>query len=96
MGTLVGARMLPCCDRVCLCLQLLPAGCRVIRVMSNTPALVHRGASMYTCGNEVSIEDSTLVKAHFSSVGYCEEIDEDMMDAVTGLSGNGPAYVSNL
>ncbi|XP_050412666.1 pyrroline-5-carboxylate reductase 1, mitochondrial [Patella vulgata] len=70
----------------------LPVGTRVVRVMPNTPALVSAGASVLTKGTTASDTDSKLVKALLSSIGICEEGSESYLDAVTGLSGSGPAY----
>jgi pyrroline-5-carboxylate reductase len=72
--------------------ESLPPNTRVIRVMSNTPAIVREGASVYCMGTNAHPEDGALVKKLFSSVGSCEKIPETAIDAVTGLSGSGPAY----
>ncbi len=67
--------------------------CRIIRVMPNTPALVLQGASVL-CGNHnVSKDDLEKAEAIFNAVGKAIILDEIYMDAVTGLSGSGPAYV---
>lgn len=66
---------------------------RVIRVMPNTPCLVGEGASAYCCGQGVKAEDRRMASAILSAVGWAGEVDEKQMDAVTGLSGSGPAYV---
>lgn len=65
----------------------------IIRVMPNTPALVGEGASAFTCNSQVSEEMVNLVKSILESVGEVIEIDEKLLDAVTGLSGSGPAYI---
>lgn len=75
-------------------MQILPQGSRVIRVMPNTPALVQSGASVFVKGNTATEEDTTITKTLLQSIGTCEEVSEGMMDAVTALSGSGPAYVS--
>jgi len=72
--------------------KYLPSGTRVIRVMPNTPALVQAGASVLTTGTAARRGDPELVKTLLQSVGLCEEGGENLMDAVTGLSGSGPAY----
>jgi pyrroline-5-carboxylate reductase len=65
---------------------------RVIRVMPNTPALVQCGASALACGPGVSSDDAREVLSLFRSVGLAVELEEKMLDAVTGLSGSGPAF----
>lgn len=66
---------------------------RVVRVMPNTPALVGAGASAYCPGPGAGEEDAALVEEMLTAVGICERVEEKQMDAVTGLSGSGPAYV---
>jgi len=66
---------------------------RVIRVMPNTPCLVGEGASAYCCAGGVTSADRSLAKSMLSAVGWAGEVAEKQMDAVTGLSGSGPAYV---
>ena len=72
---------------------LLPAGARVIRVMPNTPALVGAGASGFALGKNATAEDGELTKKLLSAVGIAMQVKENLLDAVTGLSGSGPAYV---
>jgi pyrroline-5-carboxylate reductase len=73
--------------------RLNPA-CGCIRVMPNTPALVRCGATAIYAGNNVSRDDMALAAAIFECIGEVVVIhDEALMDAVTGLSGSGPAYV---
>ena len=72
--------------------KCLPDGTRVIRVMPNIPTLVQAGASVMTFGTSVRRGDPEMVKQLLRSVGLCEEGGENLMDAVTGLSGSGPAY----
>ncbi len=66
---------------------------RVVRVMPNTPSLVREGASAFCCGSDVTEGDRNWIQSMLRSVGLAVEIDESQMDAVTGLSGSGPAYV---
>lgn len=66
---------------------------RVIRVMPNTPCLVGRGAAGYALASGASPADGELVKRLLSAVGIALPLDEKLLDAVTGLSGSGPAYV---
>jgi pyrroline-5-carboxylate reductase len=71
----------------------LPANSRVIRVMPNTPALVGESASAYALGKSATAADGELAQKLFSSVGVAMQVKESLLDAVTGLSGSGPAYV---
>ena len=71
----------------------LPAGARVIRVMPNTPALVGTGASAFALGKSATPADGELAKKLLSAVGITFQVKESLLDAVTGLSGSGPAYV---
>jgi pyrroline-5-carboxylate reductase len=71
----------------------LGAGARVIRVMPNTPALVSASATAYALGKAATGADAALAQRFFSSVGLVFQVKESLLDAVTGLSGSGPAYV---
>jgi pyrroline-5-carboxylate reductase len=73
--------------------KALPAGARVIRVMPNTPALVGAGASAYALGANATAQDGELARKLLSAVGLAIQVKEALLDAVTGLSGSGPAYV---
>ncbi|MDB6029210.1 MAG: Pyrroline-5-carboxylate reductase [Verrucomicrobiales bacterium] len=66
---------------------------RVIRVMPNTPALVGASATAFAPGRTATKGDSDLAQKLFSSVGITFQLKESLLDAVTGLSGSGPAYV---
>jgi len=66
---------------------------RVVRVMPNTPALVGAGTAALSAGAHATEADLSLAQAVFDSVGISFVIDESLLDAVTGLSGSGPAYV---
>ena len=68
-------------------------GARVIRVMPNTPALVGASATAYALGKNATAEDGRLAQKMFSAVGVAFQLKESLLDAVTGLSGSGPAYV---
>jgi pyrroline-5-carboxylate reductase len=71
----------------------LPDGARIVRAMSNTPALVRAGATALAGGEFATDDDLTLSRDLFSQVGTTAILDESLLDAVTGLSGSGPAYV---
>ncbi len=73
--------------------KLLPGQSRVCRVMPNTPALIAEGISAFSMNEFCSPEDSSLVNSIFKACGKVINVPEKMMNAVTGLSGSGPAYV---
>lgn len=66
---------------------------RLVRVMPNTPSLVREGASGFCCASAVTKADRVWVQSLLDCVGLAAEVTESQMDAVTGLSGSGPAYV---
>lgn len=66
---------------------------RIIRVMPNTPALLGEGASAYSLGSGVRPKDEEIVRSCLLSVGRAYQVPESQLDAVTGLSGSGPAFV---
>lgn len=70
-----------------------PDSVRVIRTMPNTPALVGKGAAAYCMGSRCKEGDEGLVKSLLEAVGLAVSVPEKLIDAVTGLSGSGPAYV---
>lgn len=74
----------------------LGAGTRVVRVMPNTPALVGAGASAIAGGRWTTDDDLAMAEKLLGAVGLVVRTDESMMDAVTALSGSGPAYVFYL
>lgn len=72
----------------------LPDGARIVRAMPNTPALVRAGATAFVPGPACTADDRARVRALFETVGSTWEAPaEALLDAVTGLSGSGPAYV---
>lgn len=68
----------------------------VIRAMPNTPCLVGQGASAYALGTHASPADGAIARRILEAVGIAVEVGEAQMDAVTALSGSGPAYVFRL
>jgi pyrroline-5-carboxylate reductase len=71
----------------------LPPGAHAIRVMPNTPALIGESASAFAVGKNATADDSELAKKLLTAVGTVFQVKENLLDAVTGLSGSGPAYV---
>lgn len=71
----------------------LPANARICRVMPNTPALINEGVSAYAVNAHCSTDDIATIEQLLSACGKVVAVSEKMMDAVTGLSGSGPAYV---
>ena len=67
---------------------------RVIRIMPNLAVLVQAAYTAYCCSTEVTAQDKQTIKALLTTMGVCQEIDEKYMDAITGLSGSGPGYLS--
>jgi len=72
---------------------LLPREARVVRSMPNTPAIALAGATAIAPGTHALESDLEAARALFEAVGRCAIMDESLLDAVTGLSGSGPAYV---
>jgi len=73
--------------------EWLGSDARVVRVMPNTPCLVGQGACAYCLGPGATEEDADLVRELLGAVGVAYRVEERLMDAVTGLSGSGPAFV---
>lgn len=71
----------------------LPEGQPLVRCMPNTPSSVGRGALSVTPGEHVSAEQTRAVSEVLSGVGVVVQVPEDLIGAVTGVSGSGPAYV---
>jgi pyrroline-5-carboxylate reductase len=74
----------------------LPRGQRIVRVMPNTPCLIARGVSGYSLGEHATAADAKLVADLLSAVGVAHQVPESQLDAVTGLSGSGPAFVYTM
>ncbi|GAC1539347.1 MAG: pyrroline-5-carboxylate reductase [Myxococcales bacterium] len=66
---------------------------RIVRAMPNTPATVGAGATAIALGEHATDQDLATAKTIFDSVGLTVVLDEVQLDAVTGLSGSGPAYI---
>lgn len=73
-----------------------PSGQRVVRVMPNTPCLIGLGASGFALGTHATKDDAKLVASLLSAVGVAFQVPEKLLDAVTGLSGSGPAFVYSM
>lgn len=69
---------------------------QLIRVMPNTPCLVGAGAAGMAASESVSAEDRQFIRGLMETVGVCFELPEKQLDAITGLSGSGPAYVFQM
>lgn len=67
---------------------------RIVRVMPNTPSLVGRGVAVVCTAPEVGAADRRRVLELLAAVGHVHEVDESLMDAVTGLSGSGPGFLA--
>jgi pyrroline-5-carboxylate reductase len=73
--------------------RLLPGGSKIIRLMPNTPCLIREGAVALSAGSAVSAEDLAGVRLLLGGLGLTMVVPEKLMDAVTALSGSGPAYL---
>jgi pyrroline-5-carboxylate reductase len=67
---------------------------RVVRIMPNLAVLVQASYTAFTCDKDVTAKDKEQVKELLGMMGVSEEVDEKYMDAITGLSGSGPGYLS--
>jgi len=71
----------------------LHAPMRIVRAMPNTPATVGAGATAIALGEHATEKDLAVSRALFDSVGITVQLEESQLDAATGLSGSGPAYI---
>ncbi len=69
---------------------------RVVRIMPNLPCSIGYGAAGIALGADASEEDAVLARKLFSAIGIAVDVDESLMDAVTAVSGSGPAYLFML
>jgi pyrroline-5-carboxylate reductase len=69
-------------------------GARYVRSMPNIAALAKASFTAYSCGPDVTADDKATVKTLLDTMGTCTEVEEKYMDAITGLSGSGPAFVA--
>ncbi len=67
---------------------------KIVRIMPNLAALVQASYTAFTCDKDVTSKDKEQMKELLDMMGISEEIDEKYMDAITGLSGSGPGYLS--
>jgi pyrroline-5-carboxylate reductase len=96
----LGAKVPPECLVISLCAGLptsffgkyLPAGTPVIRVMTNTPALVDEAMTAISAGTHATAEHLAIAEEMFRPLGRTIQVPESQQDAVTALSGSGPAY----
>jgi pyrroline-5-carboxylate reductase len=73
--------------------NLLGSDKRIVRVMPNTPCKIGAGASGFSLGNSATEDDAKTVDLLLNSVGVACQVTENQLDAVTGVSGCGPAYI---
>lgn len=69
---------------------------KVIRVMPNTPAQIGKGYTAFSRGANVKDESANIAKEIFGAVGLVDEVPESLLNAITGLSGSGPAYIFTI
>lgn len=73
--------------------KALPASARILRVMPNTPAMIGEGMIVFEAGDTLRADEKAFAETLFSSVGEVVTVEPKLMDAVTAVSGSGPAYV---
>lgn len=67
--------------------------CKVVRIMPNTPALVGEGMTAICMNRDLDDSERKIINSIFSSLGRVEEVDEELINGVTAISGSSPAYV---
>eukprot|EP00794_Sanderia_malayensis_P007589 gene7589-8429_t len=75
---------------------LLPPKTRIARLMTNTPVQFREGVSSYTLGAHCTKEDGETINKLMSTISYCVEVKEDLVDLITGFAGGGPAYIYSI
>ncbi|MHA2475440.1 MAG: pyrroline-5-carboxylate reductase family protein [Promethearchaeota archaeon] len=73
--------------------NIIQKDAKIIRIMTNTPALVRAAATAIAVNNNITKSELAYVKKLFDTLGLVVELEERHLDAVTGLSGSGPAYL---
>jgi pyrroline-5-carboxylate reductase len=73
--------------------KTLGAAAKICRVMPNTPALIGEAMSAFSLNKRCTVQDAEMTRKIFGACGSVAEVPEKLMNAVTGLSGSGPAYV---
>ncbi len=73
--------------------KLLDPSCRILRIMPNTPCLIGKGMCVFDLDTSLTNDDMEIARSIFESVGKVEMLPSSLMEAVTGVSGSGPAYV---
>lgn len=71
---------------------LLPPKTRIARLMTNTPSQFREGVSSFALGPHCKEDDRKMIQKLMTTVGYCTELNENLLDCVTGFAGGGPAY----
>ncbi|MEG1523588.1 MAG: pyrroline-5-carboxylate reductase [Clostridia bacterium] len=71
----------------------LPTNTRIMHIMPNTPAMVGEGMIVFEQGDTLTDDERAYAKTLFSAIGKIITVDAKLMNAVTGVSGSGPAYV---
>jgi pyrroline-5-carboxylate reductase len=77
-------------------LSVLGSGTRLARAMPNTPVTLRAGVIAYAPSPACTPQDLTQIEAIFQSVGHCYRVEEPQLDAITALSGSGPAFVYRI
>ncbi len=75
---------------------LLPPKTRIARLMTNTPVQFREGVSSFTLGGHCTKEDADTIYRLMSTISYCVEVKEDLVDLITGFAGGGPAYIYTI